>query len=619
MNDALNLFDQFHFLRPLWLLGIALLPLLYLLAKRANQHHSSWSQAISPQLLKYLLDDSQQTTKKWPLTLFITTLVLCLLALAGPVWKKIPQPVHQTDNALVIVLDQSLSMLATDLKPSRQVTVKHKLTDLLKARQEGQTALLVYAGDAHIVSPLTDDTNTILAMVPALSPVIMPALGSRVASGIELAIQALRDGGINKGQILLITDGIQISDIGQIRKSLQGSAHRLAIMAVGSADGGPIPIPDQGLLRDKGEIVIARTNISLLRQLAQATAAPISALSLDDADLNTLLPDPAFDLNKSTHQVEREMDQWHEEGPWLILLILPFATLAFRRGWLLSLLFVVMIQPEPVEAADWSEQLWKTVDQQGAQAFDKKDYAAAQRLFKSKNWQGSAAYRAGDYQTAAELFAQSDEAAAHYNRGNALAQQGQLEESIKAYDEALKRDPDFADAKSNKAVIEALAKQQQSQSSKNNSDDKQNADQDQQSSENQEGQQSQGDDQQSEDQQSQDQPSQSNDKSQQQKVDDEQADQASEQGKASKKKEQQAQQQSPSDKESGENDEVQQASQTVNEASPLSEEEQQAMEQWLRRIPDDPSALLKRKFNYQYQQNRKDNQYVPQQENEAIW
>lgn len=43
------------------------------------------------------------------------------------------------------------------------------------------------------------------------------------------------------------------------------------------------------------------------------------------------------------------------------------------------------------------------------------------------------------------------------------------------------------------------------------------------------------------------------------------------------------------------------------------------MEQWLRRIPDDPSALLKRKFNYQYQQNRKDNQYVPQQENEAIW
>jgi len=616
MNDVLN---QFHFLRPLWLLGLALLPLLYLLAKHASQHHSSWSQAINPQLLKYLLDDSQQAAKKWPLSLFIAAFALCLLALAGPVWKKIPQPVHQSDNALVIVLDQSLSMLATDLKPSRQVTIKHKLTDLLKARQEGQTALLVYAGDAHIVSPLTDDTDTILAMVPALSPVIMPALGSRVATGIELAIRALRDGGINKGQILLITDGIQTSDIDKVRERLQGSGHQLAIMVVGSADGGPIPIPEQGLLRDKGEIVIARTDISLLRELAQATAAPIATLSLDDSDLNTLLPDPTFDLNKSTHQVEREMDQWHEEGPWLILLILPFAALAFRRGWLLSLLFVVMIQPEPVEAADWSKQLWKTTDQQGAQAFEQKDYASAQQLFESQNWQGSAAYRAGDYQSAAELFAQSDDAAAHYNRGNALAMLGQLGESIEAYDEALKLDPDFADAKSNRALIEELAKQQQSQSSKDSSDENQNTDQNQPSSENQQGQQSQGDNQPSKNQQSQDQPSQNNDKSQQQETNDEQAVQPSEQDKAAAEKEQQTQQKNPSDEEPDENTEAQQEPKTVNEVQQLSEEEQQAMEQWLRRIPDDPSALLKRKFNYQYQQNRKDNQYVPQQENEAIW
>jgi len=616
MSDLLN---QFHFLRPLWLLGTVLLPLLYLLAKRASQHHSSWSQAINPQLLKYLLDDSQQAVKKWPLALFLAALTLCLLALAGPVWKKIPQPVHQSDNALVIVLDQSLSMLATDLKPSRQVTVKHKLTDLLKARQEGQTALLVYAGDAHIVSPLTDDTDTILAMVPALSPVIMPALGSRVATGIELAIRALKDGGINKGRILLVTDGIQTSDINKVREHLQGTGHQLAIMVVGSADGGPIPIPDQGLLRDKGEIVIARTNISHLQKLAQSTGAPITSLSLDDSDLKTLLPNPAFDLNKSTHQVEREMDQWHEEGPWLILLILPFAALAFRRGWLLSLLFVVMIQPESVEAADWSKQLWKTSDQLGSQAFEQKDYASAQQLFESQNWQGSAAYRAGDYQTAAELFAQSDDAAAHYNRGNALAKLGQLDDSIKAYDEALKREPDFVDAKSNRALIEELAKQQQSQSSEDSSDDNQNADQNQQSSENQQGQQSQSDNQSSENQQSQDQPSQSNEKSQQQNTVNEPVEQTAKQDNAAEEKEQQAQQQNPSDEESDENTEAQQEPQTVNEVQQLSEEEQQAMEQWLRRIPDDPSALLKRKFNYQYQQNRKNNQFIPQQENEAIW
>jgi len=618
MNDTLTLLDQFHFLRPLWLLGLLLLPLLYLLAKRATQNNSSWSQAISPQLLKYLLDDSQQAAKRWPLILFIAALVLCLWALAGPVWKKIPQPVHQSDNALVIVLDQSLSMLATDLKPSRQVTVKHKLTDLLKARQEGQTALLVYAGDAHIVSPLTDDTDTILAMVPALTPLIMPALGSRVATGIELAIQALTDGGINKGRILLITDGIANSDIGKVRKQLQKSGHQFAIMVVGSADGGPIPIPEQGLLRDKGDIVIARTDVSLLRELAQTTSAAIATLSLDDSDLSILLPDRAFDLNQATHQVEREMDQWREEGPWLILLMLPFAALAFRRGWLLSLMFMVIIQPDSLEAADWSNELWQTADQQGAQAFEKKDYQSAQQLFESPNWQGSAAYKAGDFDAAIEHFSQSDTAAAHYNRGNALAKAGQLEESIKAYDEALQRDPNFADAKSNRSLLEELAKQQQSQNSSDNSD--KNADQNQQqSSENQQGQQSQDDSQPSEQEQpqnqkSQDQSSQSKDNNQQQ-TDNQQAEPTPEQDQTAEQNDQKI----PSDKGAGETEDSQQSQQVNQEMQQLSEEEQQTLEQWLRRIPDDPSALLKRKFNYQYLQNRKNNQFIPQQENEAIW
>jgi len=504
-------------------------------------------------------------------------------------------------------------MQATDLKPSRLISTQHKLTDLLKARQQGQTALVVYAGDAHIVSPLTDDTETIIAMVPALSPLIMPALGSRVTAGIELANQAFKNGGINKGRILLITDGIENKDIKTINEQLNSAGHQLSILVVGTADGGPIPIPEQGFLRDKDEIVIAQTDMPRLQQLAQITGAPIARLSLNDSDINSLLPNKAFDLNKTTHQVEREMDQWREEGPWLILLILPFAALAFRRGWLLSLVFVVLIQPAPVEAAAWSElssNLWQTADQQAAKAFKEKDYETASGLFTSPGWQGSTAYRKGDFKAATKYFSQLDSASAHYNRGNALAQMGQFEDALKAYDEALKREPDLADAKANKKVIEELAKQQQQSSS-------QNKNQQQQSSRNQQpqDQQSQGQDQESQS-QNQQQSSEDNQSEQQQKVSDQaepepETESASEQA-AKEAEQQQAQSET-------EQSDTQQNEQAINQAQQLTEEEQQAMEQWLRRIPDDPSVLLKRKFNYQYQQNRQNNQFVPQQENEAIW
>lgn len=633
MTELLTALDQFHFLRPLWLLGLALLPVIYWFGKQSSEPYSNWSQAINPRLLKYLLDDAQQTAKAWPLALFITALAVCLVALAGPAWKKIPQPVHQSEDALVIVLDQSLSMLATDLKPSRQVTVKHKLIDLLKMRKEGQTALIVYAGDAHIVSPLTDDTRTIQSMIPALSPLIMPALGSRVEHGIALARQALKDGGINSGRILLVTDGIQAQDIERISEQLQSSQHQLSILTVGTADGGPIPIPEQGLLRDKGEIVIAGTGFSQLQQLAQRTGALIANLSLSDSDLNRLLPTGRFDLNKNTREVEREMDQWQEQGPWLLLLILPFAALAFRRGWLLSLCLAIGIQAPTTEAAEpanssWLNQLWETADQQAADAFAHQDYQTAGELFSDPQWQASAAYRSGDYKTAAQYFSQTDTAAAHYNRGNALAKLGQLEEASKAYDEALQRDPNLIDAKTNKKLIEALAKQQQNESSSDSQpSDSQPSDENQNQQDKQSKEQSpeQSSEQQKQNQSPQQQGQKQNPDNGEQPGSKSNGQQQEQQGKTEAAKDNekaQSQQPKQSEQQDQANTENSHASNQQAASLPeseLSEEQQQAMEQWLRRIPDDPSVLLKNKFNYQYQQNRQNNAFLPQQEDEVIW
>lgn len=631
MPELLNTLADFHFLRPLWLLALLLIPLIYFWMKRHSAHSSSWARAIDQHLLRHLLENSVKGSQRSPIYLMIIGVVLTAVALAGPVWKKIPQPVHKTEDALAIVLDLSLSMQVQDIKPNRLTKARHKLIDLLNARTEGLTALVVYAGDAHIVSPHTDDTDTIKSMVPALSPLIMPAMGSKPDVAIQLAQQLMTDAGINRGRILLITDGIEKQDIEEIANLINDGKHKLALLAVGTEEGGPIPIPDKGFLKQRGQIVIANNDLSTLRDLANETGARLVSLRLDDSDFEYLLDDPILNLNQPTRQVEREFDQWHEQGPWLLLVLAPLAALAFRRGWLASLLVLVLWQPPPSYALEWQD-LWRTKNQQGAKAFEQGDHQRAAELFESMQWKASAEYKAGDYEAAVNSFGQRSTPDAYYNQGNALAKAGKLEEAIAAYDKTLEQEPDHEDATFNRQLIEQLLKQQQQNPQQgDSSDQEQNEQQRDQNQQQQEQQQSQGN--QGESEQNQD-SRQQNDQQQQNAEnsnsnDSEQSNQAQDKGESqqsdsqseqNKEKEQQESSQQKQQKAQGSPEETDKADQQAAlEQAQEMDEQQQAREMLLKRIPDDPSGLLKRKFNYQYRQRQLDNQFLPQQDKEPIW
>ena len=619
MSELTAFIQEFHFLRPLWLLGLLLLPIIHVVAKQINQHQSSWSNVIDSQLLNHLLEGSTTKKQRWPIYILLIALFLAFIALSGPTWKKIPQLVHKAEDALVIVLDLSLSMQATDIKPSRLVQAKHKLIDILNQRQQGQTALVVYAGIAHTVAPLTDDTETIKALAPALSPVIMPALGNRVDSGIELASQLIKDGGVGQGQILLITDGIAPKHIKRISKLLGDNT--LSILAIGTANGGPIPMPNQELLKDDGQIVITKLALGPLQNLVQETGARFSLAQLSDTDINYLLDKSSFELSKSSRQVERQFDQWHEAGPLLLLIIIPLAALAFRRGWLLSLLILVLIQPPTAYAFGWND-LWKTPDQQGEQAFQDGKHAQAAELFESPNWKGSAAYKAKDFETAAKEFSRLNTSTAHYNRGNALAKAGKLDEALSAYDEALRQEPEFVDAKTNKEFVQQLKKQQDQQSKQQNSKKSSEQNQDNQSSGDQQSAENQPSTNENNNQTNKDQSgsSQENNNSENQQAQKKQNDDGTANDVNTEEKDKNTEQQAEAAQEEKKNNgkPSNQLAQANNE-SKLSEEQQQAMEQWLRRIPDDPSGLLKRKFDYQFRQRQKTNQFLPEKDNETLW
>jgi Ca-activated chloride channel family protein len=616
---------DFHFLRPLWLLAAVPAIMLYWWLRLPRINRSGWTRAVDRSLLPHLLDGTTGKKQGWILAVLLGGWLLASLSLAGPSWEKLPQPVRKKADALVIIQDLSLSMYATDLSPNRLTRAGRKLLDILAGRREGTTALVVYSGDAHVVAPLTDDTGTISAMVPDLSPSMMPAFGSDVTAAVKLALRLLRDGLASEGRLLLITDEVEKGDVARVTDLLAGKDIVLSVLGVGTEDGAPIPKGDGGFLNDsQGNIIVPRLNRDTLRNLAAMNNGRYSDIRLDDADIDYLLAaallKPGGDQFR---RIDREFDQWREEGHWLVLALLPLALLAFRRGWLLGLIMILLLPAAEAEAMDWQD-LWLRKDQQGVKALLNDDPRTAAELFTEPQWQGVAEYRAGNYGEAAKILEDLDRGESNYNRGNALARQGRLKEAIEAYNKTLQQNPELEDARYNKELVEKLMRQENRRNGRGQEQNQESTGQ-QQEHEGQKDQDRQGSGQE-EGNQHQEQPEDQAGAGQQgeNRRRDEQGDHRNEAGQVDEPQEAD----SPADQQSArgkdQDEQAEKAEEKMNgkpdqekEQLPQSDEpevltaeermkgeEQQALEQWLRRIPDNSGGFLKRKFEYQYRQNR---------------
>ena len=583
--------ESLHFIRPLWFVALAPILVLAWFWFRSTRTGSAWQNAISSELLPVLLDVKESRSGQWLRGIMLTAITLAVIGLAGPTWERLPQNVEQKNDALVVLLDLSLSMWAEDVKPSRIVRARQKITDILRQREEGLTALVAYAGDAHAVVPLTDDVATIENLLGALDPGMMPVLGSNPSHGLEVAKGLFSNANMTEGRILMITDGIdRISAVSKHRNR----AFPISIIGIGTYEGGPIPLdsdaePPRYLMTQEGNQVIALLDERRLTEVANLSYGKYSKLSLSDTDFRVALSTP-LPTEDASIEVEREFDSWFDQGHWLAAALLPLCLLGFRRGALIMLAFAVATPgfdaaAAPTAASETApgtiwDKLWWRDDQRAHQALTAGEPERAAILFEDPQWRAVARYRTGDWTDALRGFNQDTTNTGTYNRANAHARLGNYQQALDLYGQVLAAAADHEDAAFNKALVERLLQQQQQQQADAQQDStekqqkQQSNDSEQSPSENQ---------QQSSDQESKESPSQSNEE----------------------------QRESEQDRE-GE-DEDQQRQELVNR-----DEKQEALEQWLRRVPDEPGGLLRRKFQHETKQRLRNGDYEHRQ-GDKVW
>jgi len=607
-------FESFQFLRPGWL--VLIIPgcwLVFRLHQRWKKR-TDWSGVVEPHLLELLLVEARGIRGTWIPWMLSLMLFLVLTAMAGPVLEKRSVPVLKKNLAKVLVLDVSHSMLAEDLRPNRIERAKFKLRDLLNRIDEGETALIAYAGDAHVISPLTSDTHTITTLLPGLEPDIMPHRGSRPDRAMELAVKLLDGHSANPGEVIWLTDGIPENMIPTVAQLL--GRHRLSVIGVGTVKGAPIPGKNSGFLKNsKGGIVMSRLDTSRLQVLAQQKGGTFQILRNDDQDLEIVLNQPILMNEYFEDETEKQGDIWREEGPWLLLIMLPLAALMFRRGLIFGFLLISLHLPgfvisESAYAFEWKD-LWKNKDQQGQQYFIEGLHSEAAQVFENPEWKGLSHFRSGNLENALEEWKEIDSPRSLFNQGNALAKLGKLDQAIDRYDQVLEREPEHSDARFNRDLLKKLLEEQEKQKQQNQEQDGSGEDQQKSEPQQSENQSERSEENPSSAESGSDSKNQNMENSEQT----EQAQKSDSQNKEISEAQSDKQEQENTDeasvaeenKQEGEEDsKQQQAYIKPRSVSELTEDnpQEQELRQWLQKIPDDPSKLLRNKMYRAHQRNK---------------
>lgn len=326
---------SFHFLHPGWLLALPALWLLIAWLTRSGHRDGNWSRIVDSELLAVLrIEESRRNQAPWLLLTAIWT--LAVLALAGPTWHRIERVAFRAPSAWVLLLDLSPSMAATDSSPNRVTRARYVATDLLAAAHDARVGLVAFAGEPHIVAPITTDIATVRTLLQPLAPSLMPESGDRLAPALEEAESLLHASQAQHGQIVVLSDGVSDPvEALRVAQRLRQQGTSINIIGVGTPGGAPEPDGKGDFIHNAGgQLRMTRLQSDELRHLAAAGGGEFVPVSGVSALLTRLEAEQSHSLDTSTATPQTRLAIWQNGGVWLLPPLLLLAALLARKGWI---------------------------------------------------------------------------------------------------------------------------------------------------------------------------------------------------------------------------------------------------------------------------------------------
>jgi len=411
-----------------------------------------------------LVGNPNRDGDRWLAIIMAIILTLGVLAIAGPSWRQHSHPMMESASARVVALDLSRSMLVEDVKPDRLSHAVSAAREIISSDFDGEIGLVVFAGAAFVVSPLSKDANTLLAFLDALDPSTMPEDGTRIDLAIGSAQELLLASIAGIGQIFVITAGdSDRQEAVQAARNAADLGHSVSILTIGTSEGGPLLNADGGLLRDpQGKLLLSRGNFTLMERVAQAGKGSIVTLMESSAYADLLISRLGANQLIESKQVtdDKSKRAAANGGIWIVWLMLPFALLLFRKNLIWMILLSVLVPNDGELHASERNSIWVHPEQLAFEAYQQGDFQTCYELSSNPALRAAAYYRSGHYQQALKLYAEDQSALSAYNRGNTLAQQHQFDEAILAYQQALILNAELEPARYNKRLLELYLEQQ---------------------------------------------------------------------------------------------------------------------------------------------------------------
>jgi Ca-activated chloride channel homolog len=444
--------DDFHFLRTEYWWVVIPVVFIILLGLFFYKEPDSWQKHIAKHLQPYVV---QKGTAWKSRLMHLTVLVMFaigFISFLGPTWDQIKTPAKKIESQLVIALDLSQSMLATDISPTRLERAKFKIHDFLKANPKAETCLLVFSGSAHTAIPFTTDYKIITDQLDGLKPSMMPVKGTGF-NVLFNKIDAFLSDNKAEGKVLLITDDLNDLSLERISNFLQQNNAQLFVYPFASQSGAIIP-----RTKEKSSL-----NVEKVNSLEAMDKVNVLEITLDNSDVEDLAK-AISDNIVFEDESEEEEENWQDEGYWLIFPLAFIFLFSFRKGWALNLIifaisFSSCSEENKQKTIDFKfKNLWYTQEYQAQQEFDKGNFILAAQQFSDPLRKGVAYFKAGDLISAQTAFEQDTTTNGLYNLGLTYAKLGQLKKAEAIFEKLVQQDPSNKNASENLLhIIAAIA------------------------------------------------------------------------------------------------------------------------------------------------------------------